>query len=489
MTIEPQYAQPVEPEVTPEPPRQDYDAPLEDFELKWLTDLQPIVHEHMPDVFPTITQPKLYAKPDLGRSMLHRHGTPPSDPYQSHRVFAETKEGWHLRINPSHVLVNDYWQGNADGFVMNDIPLLFEDIVPTMIIRPNVPYERIIHRAYRALPPEVQNLRDEHRQARLGQYAIPSMNNNELPIFVDDIFAGTLVRRATLTKVEQYMFFMHGNPWHCGGVDPATFPIEYMTVFFGAVSKAVEIMRAEMGKPASSPTPYILKESAEVQAQCGISHTYNLFDIRIQELKDEIKNTERHLRDAQRQAISYAAQLPDKRAVLEAFSNDSGQILDVSTITHPLVDYLYINTQNQQLCVYTKDIYCMPDEIGQADVTAPGFNLGSYQIVIELVAGRTGDPVRFYRQRGTCDAYSSEANHPHVFDSGDPCFGGFGDGVAVAMDHGDYANLIDICILFLQQANSDDDAGRFWPTFMYDDGCKYYLNEEGYVEEYQSEEH
>ncbi len=65
-----------------------------------------------------------------------------------------------------------------------------------------------------------------------------------------------------------------------------------------------------------------------------------------------------------------------------------------------------------------------------------------------------------------CGYEGKQMHHPHVFDDGSACFGDFMDPIIVAMEDGDYYSMIDIILLFLEQACNDDCAGKYWPSWI-----------------------
>jgi hypothetical protein len=75
--------------------------------------------------------------------------------------------------------------------------------------------------------------------------------------------------------------------------------------------------------------------------------------------------------------------------------------------------------------------------------------------------------VTFLNQDQRVDAYSSGMNAPHVFDSGRPCMGNFSEMMADLVMKQDWYTAVELCISFIETANTDDPAGRHvhkWPV-------------------------
>ncbi len=59
--------------------------------------------------------------------------------------------------------------------------------------------------------------------------------------------------------------------------------------------------------------------------------------------------------------------------------------------------------------------------------------------------------------------------HPHVLTNGDPCFGTFDSFVASAIGEADIQTVAIMLTAFLEQANSGDSAGKYWPRWIPED--------------------
>lgn len=104
----------------------------------------------------------------------------------------------------------------------------------------------------------------------------------------------------------------------------------------------------------------------------------------------------------------------------------------------------------------TKTLYA------QDDRTDAWHEMGAYQITINLEECT----VKFENLTRKINAYSSDMNHPHVWDDGRSCPGNFADITTNLFANDDWLTLIEASIAFLETANTDDPAGQgicYWP--------------------------
>lgn len=90
--------------------------------------------------------------------------------------------------------------------------------------------------------------------------------------------------------------------------------------------------------------------------------------------------------------------------------------------------------------------------------------LGCYRIEI---SSKHDQEVRIFNTTRQAKAYNDSKMHaPHVFPDGRPCLGELVESLPEAQARHDYATIANLCILFLQNVNTDDAAGRHvhkWP--------------------------
>jgi len=135
-------------------------------------------------------------------------------------------------------------------------------------------------------------------------------------------------------------------------------------------------------------------------------------------------------------------------AELEVFRALHGKKTMVATKS-PLVSAVAL--AGADIVVATKEI-----EIVRGGIKIP---VGSYTITISPKGGsvsmlRDGGGVAVQSMRGL--------QAPHVMSDGGPCWGNMAEAVADCFAKQDYSSLIDLCVIFLQEINLEDSAGRAW---------------------------
>ncbi len=89
-------------------------------------------------------------------------------------------------------------------------------------------------------------------------------------------------------------------------------------------------------------------------------------------------------------------------------------------------------------------------------------DVGCFQILLDH---RRAKPYMFNLTRRV-DGMSAQMHHPHVFAAGEPCLGNMGEALPVALAQYQWTVVVQLCLVFLQHVNVDDDAGRQcnkWP--------------------------
>jgi len=175
------------------------------------------------------------------------------------------------------------------------------------------------------------------------------------------------------------------------------------------------------------------------------------------------------------QAVSIRLPKIQQLKALEGKSN----VLDLNDYHSEAIKSAVITTVREndrnhpQITVITNDIFLVPSEDPKGIAPTGGLNIGKYEVIIRLTPASAGMPViRFKTLSSRQRAYDRQMmHHPHVFQDGDACFGDFLDPIMVALEDGDYFSIIDILVLFLSQAASDDTAGMWWPSWMPDNDC------------------
>jgi hypothetical protein len=167
--------------------------------------------------------------------------------------------------------------------------------------------------------------------------------------------------------------------------------------------------------------------------------------------------------------------------VAHAF-NTREAVIDLETITNPHVSSLLFNKdQNAMwLVINTHDIYLKPsrNEVPHLEVPDEGINMGKYKIKIPLIVLGDDADINITGTETRIAFDDSPCCHPHVFRRGNVCFGGFTDAIAEYTNDMEIGGLVDVLIMFLQQADSFDSAGKHWPKWLDADYGNYYQESE-----------
>ena len=114
------------------------------------------------------------------------------------------------------------------------------------------------------------------------------------------------------------------------------------------------------------------------------------------------------------------------------------------------------DTRRPTFTIITRPLLALDDRSGAYH------KIGRMQIEIGIMNGA----VSFYNLDGRTDAFSSQMNAPHVWSSGEACLGNFSEAIAGLMVSFDWYAAIELCIAFIESANTDDPAGskvHMWP--------------------------
>ena len=141
-----------------------------------------------------------------------------------------------------------------------------------------------------------------------------------------------------------------------------------------------------------------------------------------------------------------------QRAIAQESYRDTRKIEKVSGI--------YI--ENNVINIYTKNLYAMDDRTGVYH------DIGTFHIMIGMLGKYSVDTtVKIRNTKFQITGMSECMQAPHVFSNGYTCHGNIGQSMSDAYMKKDLYSLAMILIIFLQQANTDDTAGKYvncWPA-------------------------
>ena len=119
-------------------------------------------------------------------------------------------------------------------------------------------------------------------------------------------------------------------------------------------------------------------------------------------------------------------------------------------ITHPMFEKIDINKGNA--LISTKTLYIHEEYTGRY------YLLGKMIIEIPL---KKDNGIKFINTTTTRDGYEAYMRHPHVFSSGNACFGGYSARISDYIYTDDFYALFCTLIEFLQDVDIDDCAGVY----------------------------
>lgn len=203
----------------------------------------------------------------------------------------------------------------------------------------------------------------------------------------------------------------------------------------------------------------------------GYSSEYDIGAISKRQVDQRIRTMTNEHRNAVASMAGIARNL--SLAVLEKERLDStpNNIVDLNKVDHPYIDMVYVETQHNVnypiIKILTKMMAFFPDgglENYRGYDKEMGVPVGRFTITIDF---NNENVVTFKNEsysRGV-DGYSSNMQHPHIFQAGDACWGNFGETLSDLIMQFDIVGLIDLAMLFIQQANYRDAAGHCWPRW------------------------
>lgn len=116
-----------------------------------------------------------------------------------------------------------------------------------------------------------------------------------------------------------------------------------------------------------------------------------------------------------------------------------------------------VNINEKYIDIWTKELIIAEPVYGE------NFFLGKCNICIPLNMDDINN-IRVYANRQVC-AYNVEMNHPHIFNSGNACWGNVTDTLIYAFANKSFYLTALTVLSFLQTCDIKDEAGKFVPTW------------------------
>jgi len=146
-----------------------------------------------------------------------------------------------------------------------------------------------------------------------------------------------------------------------------------------------------------------------------------------------------------------------------------------------------VKIEDAYVHVYTKNLYCMDER------TKKYHDIGTFHITIGMLNSSydASTTVRVMNTKHLINGYQEKMQAPHVYNDGRMCHGTLFNGMVEAYTKRDLFQLVYQLLLFLQNANVDDVAGRQvdkWPEVPKEIATRPYTLEEEITEEKEKEE-
>lgn len=146
-----------------------------------------------------------------------------------------------------------------------------------------------------------------------------------------------------------------------------------------------------------------------------------------------------------------------------------------------------VKIEDSYVHVYTKNLYCMDER------TKKYHDIGTFHITIGMLNSSydANTTVRVMNTKHLINGYQEKMQAPHVYSDGRMCHGTLFSGMVEAYTKRDLFQLVYQLLLFLQNANIDDVAGRQidkWPEVSKEIATKPYTIEGEIIEEKEKEE-
>ncbi len=240
----------------------------------------------------------------------------------------------------------------------------------------------------------------------------------------------------------------------------------------------IELGRRFYGKISRSELEKIDKEYADEHEEIKME-LFTMSSIKsATKLTDELKTSYtasvNNYKSCLDKAMEYAKSMYDLKIQLDAFSIDAfiekekirikemyRQILDIPHV-------LSIDVNDKCIIINTKNIYAIDSRTGKFH------DIGTFQIKVGLMSPSydVSNTVRIFNTKHKVNAFDENMQAPHVFGDGHICHGNLAHQIANAYAKKDLFAVIQLLIIFLQEANVDDPAGKYinkWPEVLEDE--------------------
>jgi hypothetical protein len=210
------------------------------------------------------------------------------------------------------------------------------------------------------------------------------------------------------------------------------------------------------------------KEISEREMENYVNFSVESSKTIINELKQNQENEYKKYKDFFNKAMEHGKLAGRYSEQIEAFnesdfvSKEKKKSLDAYEETRKIPGVLSINVKDETIHVYTKNLYA------QDERTDHWHDVGTFHITIGMTSNKydTSHTVKILNTKHQFKGMNDSMQAPHVFTDGHICHGSLATGMVEAYTRRDLFQLVYQIMLFLQDANTDDAAGKYidkWP--------------------------
>lgn len=183
-------------------------------------------------------------------------------------------------------------------------------------------------------------------------------------------------------------------------------------------------------------------------------------------------DTKRHIRQLQRSLENMKS--TNERLLRENPGKDIHiNDIKIALIDNPNIDtdktFLYLNPISHRPLVQVRfnNLICTPISNQFSNIFDNSFPLRDVNVVMDLKDNSLFMKRANLHQPAPRGFTSHRRIHPHVLDNDKPCMGDYLGAYADARDRLDILEMVAIAQLFLESANPDDAAGKWWPRWAF----------------------
>lgn len=294
-------------------------------------------------------------------------------------------------------------------------------------------------------------------------------NTTAVNIMENGIHLGCLC--LTTGSRHTYRLYVYDNPMIHNTTGQTQLDIEALRKIEVLTRRAVEVINDRFKQGATGNITFvdIMRYATEVETEfMGVTSEFDVSVISRRQVGERVRNLHIEHKALLDRTVASARNCSLAQLELTRLETSDRNIIDLNKVEHPFIDMVYVEEATGGhypiIRVLTKLMAFMPDggtEGIRGYEKEIGVPVGKFTITINF---NTEQVVSFKNNSYNTgvDGYSSNMHHPHIFSAGDACWGNFGESLSDLIMQFDMIGLIDLAMLFIQQANYRDAAGHEW---------------------------